>query len=112
MTIGEALKRFRKNFGITQLEVSKKIGILSPVLCRYEANEALPGSNVIIKIAKAFGVSTDYLLGLSDNPAPNTAPVKIESVNTTDDKSESDDTKKRLEDLENQMARLKKIINF
>ena len=47
---------------------------------RYELDKNVPSAEVIIKIADAFGVSTDYLLGRSDtpkNPKVNDADKKL-----------------------------------
>lgn len=68
--IGESLKRFRRDFGFSQKDVSDKIGILQQAYYRYEADRTLPTVEVIINMAKEFDVSTDYLLGLIDTPRP------------------------------------------
>jgi len=68
--IGENLKRFRRDFGYTQQEVSEKIGIMQQAYYRYEADRTVPTVEVIINIAKEFDVSADYLLGLIDTPRP------------------------------------------
>ena len=68
MTIGESLKRFRKDFGITQQQVADSINILKPSYQRYEYGTNVPTAKVLIKIADAYNVSIDYLVGLSDNP--------------------------------------------
>ena len=36
-TFGERLRKFRKENGLSQGELAKKIGILQQQLCRYEA---------------------------------------------------------------------------
>lgn len=68
--IGESLKKFRRDFSLTQKEVSDKIGIMQQAYYRYEADRTLPTVEVIIKIAREFKVSTDYLLGFTNVPRP------------------------------------------
>lgn len=68
MTYAEALKRFRSDFNLTQQEVANKVGILKPAYQRYEYGRD-PAISVLCKIANAYNVSVDYLVGLSDNPA-------------------------------------------
>lgn len=69
MTVAEALKRFRKEYGLTQKQVADAIGVLKPSYQRYEYSTNIPTATVLIKIADAYNVSLDYLVGRSDNPA-------------------------------------------
>lgn len=68
MTYAEALKRFRGEYNLTQQEVANAVGILKQVYQRYEYGRD-PAISVLCKIANAYNVSVDYLIGLSDNPA-------------------------------------------
>lgn len=70
MTIGEALKRFRDENNLSQSAVSEKLGIQQPSYQRYESGKTMPLAAFIVKMAKAFDVSADYLLGLRDTPKP------------------------------------------
>ena len=67
MTIAESLKRFRKEYKLRQVDVAKFLGITQQAYAVYE-NGVEPGTKVIIRIADAYGVSTDYLLGRCDDP--------------------------------------------
>ena len=69
MTVAEALKRFRGDFNVTQQQVADSIGVLKPSYQRYEYGKNIPTATILIKIANAYNVSVDYLIGLSDNPA-------------------------------------------
>lgn len=69
MTIGESLRRFRQEFHLTRKAVADTLGI-KPQSYIYEKAGVIPSSQVIVKLAKAYGVSADYLLGLSDIPTP------------------------------------------
>lgn len=69
MKISESLKRFRLQFGYTQSEVADKIGTMQQTYYKYETGKNTPSAEVIVKIAVAFNVSADYLLGLSDIPS-------------------------------------------
>lgn len=68
--IGDALKRFRNEFKLKQGDVARSIGILQQLYYKYESGNVTPSANVIYKLATAYNVSADYLLGISDNPAP------------------------------------------
>jgi len=68
MTLGESLKRFRKEFHLTQQQTAQAINILTPSYQRYEYDTIVPAATILIKLADAFNVSIDYLVGRSDNP--------------------------------------------
>ncbi|MBQ9487866.1 MAG: helix-turn-helix transcriptional regulator [Selenomonadaceae bacterium] len=67
MTIAESLRRFRKDFRLTQKEVADVLEVTPQAYQVYEV-KVKPSAEVIVKIADAFNVSTDYLLGRCDNP--------------------------------------------
>ena len=69
MTIAEALKRFRKEFNLKQKDVADTLGVKQPTYNVYES-KSVPSAAVIVKLAKAYNVTTDYLLGQSDEPRP------------------------------------------
>lgn len=71
MEISESLKRFRQELKLSQRQLAEKIGVPYQSYQTYEYGSATPSAKVIIKIANAFDVSTDYLLGLRDTPRPN-----------------------------------------
>ncbi len=56
-----------EDFNMRQIDLSKKIGISNVTISRYLSGDRIPRLDVITKIASAFNVSIDYLLGLSDN---------------------------------------------
>ena len=70
MEVKEALQRFRKRESLTQQKMAARIGITQAAYSQYEAGTATPPVKVLIKMAEAFNVTTDYLLGLSDAPYP------------------------------------------
>ncbi len=62
---GDNLKKLRKGRGMTQSELGSKIGFSRAVIGKYETGLGYPFFDVLIRIAQYFGVSTDYLLGVS-----------------------------------------------
>ncbi|WP_050696547.1 helix-turn-helix domain-containing protein [Anaeromassilibacillus senegalensis] len=61
----ERFGRLRDN--MTQAEFADFLGISRPTVGFYENGERIPDASVLIKIAKKCNVSTDWLLGISDN---------------------------------------------
>ena len=60
------LKKLLNGITISQLE--KELGFSNGSISKWE--KVSPSVDKVQKIAKYFGVTTDYLLGLSDNPNP------------------------------------------
>jgi len=61
--IGNIIKSLRGEEGITQLELSGRIGINNNTLAAYERETREPDIEKICLFADYFGVSIDYLLG-------------------------------------------------
>ena len=70
MTIGEALKRFRTEFYLKQDDVADVLQVTRQAYHFYEKDKANPPSQKILDLASTYDVSTDYLLGRSDEPRP------------------------------------------
>lgn len=68
MELTDALRRFRKDFKLTQKAVAKAIGMAESAYQRYEQGRREPAYRQLIALANAFNVSLDYLVGRSDNP--------------------------------------------
>ena len=56
---------------ITIQSVAKSIGITRQAVSQYYNGLTQPNAETIVKIAEYFNVSTDYLLGLTDNQTTN-----------------------------------------
>jgi transcriptional regulator with XRE-family HTH domain len=54
--------------GMNRETLAKEMGISLSALATYERGEREPGAELIIKLAKYFGVTSDYILGLSNTP--------------------------------------------
>ena len=66
--VGKRLKLARSAAGLSLRGLQAKIEnrVTAQVIAKYERNEAMPGSAVLIALAKALDVSVDYLLGDPD----------------------------------------------
>ena len=64
VNLGERLRALRNEQGITQTQLSKKIGISKAMISSYELEQRQPSYPILIKLATYFGVTTDFLLGL------------------------------------------------
>lgn len=66
--LGKRIKTLRENNKISQKDFAKLINVSNVVLSRYETGERKPDYDTLLTIAKYFGVTTDYLLGNSNDP--------------------------------------------
>lgn len=58
------------NHNMSQKDLAAKIGSSERSIIRWEKGETEPQRHVLVKLADALGVTTDYLMGRSDDPAP------------------------------------------
>ena len=80
MEFGEQLKKLRRQHGITQAELASAIYTTIPNLSNWENGRYMPNKEAINRIADFFNVSTDYLLGRTDNPLPNVVDLGDETL--------------------------------
>lgn len=60
------LKICRENKNMTAKEVSKKIGVTKQAVYNMETGKSNPSVDTLMKFAKLYSVSVDYLLGLTN----------------------------------------------
>ncbi|MBP0974362.1 MAG: helix-turn-helix transcriptional regulator [Oscillospiraceae bacterium] len=63
---GAKLKKLRMDAGMTQQQLADKIWVTKTSISYYELSDRMPSPEVLVKLAAAFHVTTDYLLGLED----------------------------------------------
>lgn len=73
MGIPERLVEIREANGYTRKKLAEELGRPYATVTKYETGEREPGHTYIIEIAKKFGVTTDYILGIEKSPAPTEA---------------------------------------
>lgn len=61
------LKNLRTGFGLSQDQLAAKLGTSKSSISYYENGVRLPDGEILIKMAKHFNVSTDFLLGLTED---------------------------------------------
>lgn len=62
----QRLKELRIEKSISQEQLAKETGFTQSAVYYWENEQRVPNANVIIALAKYFGVTTDYLLGVED----------------------------------------------
>lgn len=64
----ERLKRLRLKKKVSQQEMADLLGITRQGYAKYENNHSEPSFDVLQKISSFFDVTTDFLIGRSDDP--------------------------------------------
>ena len=67
MNFNEKLQKLRKEHNISQEELAYALKTTQQQISRYENNSAMMNEDMIIRCSRYFGVTTDYLLCLSDS---------------------------------------------
>jgi transcriptional regulator with XRE-family HTH domain len=65
------MQAWRALIGMTQAELARLVGSDRPLISMLEVNRSHPSLERLVNIALALGVTTDWLVGLSDVPTPD-----------------------------------------
>lgn len=65
-TLHTRLQSLRLESGLTQEQVSRRIGLSQPSVCSNESGRTMPNISTLISFARLYHCTTDYLLGLSN----------------------------------------------
>ncbi len=66
-TFADRLRSERISKGLTQKQLANAVGITYNAICNYEAGYREPSIDLIIKLCKVLEISSDYLIGLSND---------------------------------------------
>lgn len=64
------LKDIREDSDLTQQRIADYLHIKQNTYSQYENGQRQIPTDVLVKLARYYGVSTDYLLGLTDEKKP------------------------------------------
>ena len=79
MKLNEKIAWYRRDKKLSQEELAAQVGVSRQAVSKWELGEASPDIGKLLALAKAFGVTTDYLLNEEEGPEreappPRTAP--------------------------------------
>lgn len=64
------IRDLREDRDMNQTEISKILGMSQTGYSKYETGENDVPTTILIKLAKFYNTSTDYILGLTNDPTP------------------------------------------
>lgn len=82
LNYGEALRYQREQKGISQLDLSKKIGTSHQNINRWERGTVLPNIDFCVKLADYYGISVDELIGRDTRNDEKTYEFTYEHADT------------------------------
>lgn len=72
--LAEKIAKLRKEKGLTQSQLAEMINVSNKTISRWETGEGYPEITLLMPLAKALGVTTDYLLGITQETAQASGP--------------------------------------
>lgn len=74
--LSERIKELRLSRNLNQVQLGEALWVTKQTISNWENDNIQPSVAMLVKIAKYFGVSTDYLLGLDNNKYINVNGLK------------------------------------
>jgi transcriptional regulator with XRE-family HTH domain len=78
--LSDNIKKLRRARNISQVELAKALFVSKQSVSNWENDNIMPSVEMLIKIAKYFSVSTDYLLGIGDKEYIDTEGLTTEQI--------------------------------
>ena len=75
---GTKLKELRSSHGLTQVQLARELGISKQCVSNWENDNILPSIDMLIRIAKYFYISCDYLLELNEKVTLDITDLTLE----------------------------------
>jgi len=72
----ERLQQLRKEANLQQKELGAQVGMSANAISMMETGKRETTFEKLVRLAEFFHVSTDYLLGITDDPTWRGAPLK------------------------------------
>ena len=79
-SLNENIKKLRMAQGLNQVEFAKCLSVTKQCVSNWENDNVVPSIEMLCKIADFFKVSTDYLLGRSEQRAIDVSNLTEEQI--------------------------------
>lgn len=78
--LSKRINQLRTALGWSQVELAKRLQISKQTVSNWENDNIQPSVDMLMRLARVFGVSTDYLLGLEEVPRLDVRGLSPEAV--------------------------------
>ena len=66
--LSKRINQLRTALGWSQVELAHRLQISKQTVSNWENDNIQPSVDMLVRLSRVFGVSTDYLLGLEETP--------------------------------------------
>lgn len=80
MNFGEKLKALRTGLKLSQRELAERLGVAKSIVSYYESGDRYPSYDILVKMARLFHVTTDYLLDVDKNRMIDVSNLSEEEI--------------------------------
>lgn len=81
MNLSSKITELRKKEGWSQSELAKRVEVSREIVGRYERGDAVPSIDIAKRMADAFRVSLDYLVGSSEEELDRATLNRVLEIN-------------------------------
>lgn len=78
--LGQRIQEMRSSRSWSQVEVAKRLQVTKQTVSNWENENIQPSIDMLVRLARLFHVSTDYLLGMEDVPRMNVEGLPADVV--------------------------------
>ncbi len=78
--LGPRINELRLAYGWNQVQLAEKLNVSKQTISNWENDNIQPSIEMLVRLAKLFNVSTDYLLGLEAVPRLDISGVPVTFV--------------------------------
>ena len=78
--LNEKIRELRIAHGYNQVDFAKKLGVTKQCVSNWENDNVVPSIEMLVEIADAFCVTTDYLLGRAERPYIDASGLTSEQI--------------------------------
>ena len=78
--LGEIVKKLRKSYGLTQVELANSLNVTKQAVSNWENNNIQPSIDMLARIAKFFSVSCDYILEMDQRNFIEVEGLTLEEI--------------------------------
>ena len=78
--LNQQIRALRQARGMSQVELAKRLGVTKQSVSNWENDNIQPSVEMLVKLAGAFSVSTDFLLGLEQKELLDVTGLSQEKI--------------------------------
>ena len=82
MKIAQVIRRYRKEAGLTQEEMAKRLGVTTPAVNKWENGNSYPDIELLAPIARLLHISLDTLLSFKEDLTPTEIDEIIQKMDS------------------------------